>query len=134
MKSVGTTNTGPEWRVRRALHRAGYRYRTHSPLLPGRPDVVFPGRRKAIFVHGCFWHAHGCSKGRAPKSKLDYWGPKLASNVDRDARNVVSLQSLGWDVLTVWQCELADGELLIERLTDFLGPPKIPIDTSAVSV
>jgi DNA mismatch endonuclease (patch repair protein) len=98
--------------------------------LPGKPDIVFALRRRAIFVHGCFWHGHGCAKGRPPKSKLDYWGPKLEANKLRDARNVAQLRSLGWDSLIVWQCETADAEGLLKRLTAFLGDPKNPIDTA----
>lgn len=120
MRAVSTKDTGPELVVRRLLHRAGYRYRIHRRELPGRPDIAFIGRRKAIFVHGCFWHAHGCAKGRAPKSKLDYWGPKLAANRDRDQRNVADLRAQGWSVLTVWQCETKDPELLVARLVAFL--------------
>lgn len=122
MKSVGTKNTGPELIVRRLLHRLGYRYRLHPKHLPGRPDIAFIGHKKAIFVHGCFWHGHECQKGRAPKSKLDYWGPKLIANRERDARKEAELRSLGWEVVTVWQCELTDEEELETRLTAFLGP------------
>lgn len=130
MRAVGTANTGPEWVVRRLLHSKGYRYRLHAEALPGKPDIVFALRRRAIFVHGCFWHGHGCAKGRPPKSKLDYWGPKLEANKLRDARNVAQLRSLGWDSLIVWQCETADAEGLLKRLTAFLGDPKNPIDTA----
>lgn len=130
MQSVRTTNTGPEWAVRRLLHACGYRYRLHVKALPGKPDIVFPRRRKAIFVHGCFWHGHGCAKGQPPKSRLDYWGPKLGKNKLRDERNVEQLLSAGWESLIVWQCETADAEALLKRLTAFLGWPKNPIDTS----
>src|SRR5712664_2810518 len=88
MKSVGTYHTGPELTVRRLLHRLGYRYRLHRRDLPGRPDIVFPGRRKAIFIHGCFWHGHDCSKGKLPKSRTEYWTAKIRANQDRDARAV----------------------------------------------
>ncbi len=121
MASVRTKNTGPEWTVRRLLHANGFRYRLHAKSLPGKPDIVFPRRRKAIFIHGCFWHAHGCSKGRAPKSKLEYWGPKLAANTSRDDRNLAALAALGWDTLTVWQCETKEPDTLLKRLTDFLA-------------
>lgn len=121
MQSVGTKDTGPEWIVRRALFRRGYRYRLHRKGLPGRPDIVFPGRKAAIFVHGCFWHGHGCSKGAAPKSKLDYWGPKLEANRARDLANVAELERRGWRVLVVWQCETSDEAALAERLTAFLS-------------
>jgi len=121
MQAVGTKNTGPEWIVRRLLHSAGYRYRLHARELPGKPDLVFPRRRAAIFVHGCFWHSHGCSKGQPPKSKLEYWGPKLKANRLRDERQRKELEELGWRVLTVWQCETKDERLLLQRLTNFLG-------------
>src|SRR5690348_10768683 len=84
MASVQQRNTGPEWIVRRLLHSNGHRYRLHSKKLPGKPDIVFGARKKAIFVHGCFWHGHDCAKGRSPKSRLDYWGPKLEANRRRD--------------------------------------------------
>ena len=120
MASVGTKNTGPEMAVRRILHRLGLRYRLHARELPGRPDIVFRPRKLAIFVHGCFWHRHGCSKGRAPKSRLEYWAPKLAANAARDAANVQALEDAGWRVLTIWQCETADTHGLAAKLTDFV--------------
>jgi DNA mismatch endonuclease (patch repair protein) len=131
MRAVGTAHTGPEWIVRRLLHKNGYRYRLHAKRLPGRPDVVFPSRRKAIFVHGCFWHGHGCSKGRAPKSKLDYWGPKLDQNAARDRRNEDDLRRLGWETLTVWQCETKDEAELLARLKSFVDGSEIPIDNGS---
>lgn len=131
MRSVRTANTGPEWTVRRLLHARGYRYRLHAKALPGKPDIVFSTRRKAIFIHGCFWHGHGCKKGQPPKSRLDYWGPKLEANKLRDSRNVEQLRDLGWDTLIVWQCETADSEGLSKRLTAFLAEPKNPIDTGS---
>ncbi|WP_275299831.1 very short patch repair endonuclease [Achromobacter ruhlandii] len=117
MQAVGTKDTGPEWIVRRWLHSRGYRYRLHPQTLPGRPDIVLPGRRLVIFVHGCFWHGHDCSKGRAPKSRLDYWQPKLHANKQRDGRNVTELENLGWRVLTVWQCQTTDEKALSTILT-----------------
>jgi DNA mismatch endonuclease (patch repair protein) len=120
MRSVGTKDTGPEWFVRRILFGHGYRYRLHSKTLPGHPDIVFPSRKKAIFVHGCFWHAHGCSKGQAPKSRMDYWGPKLESNRSRDASKARALRALGWRVLTVWQCQLRKSQALERKLVRFL--------------
>ena len=121
MQSVGTKNTGPEWIVRRLLHSAGFRYRLHVRELPGKPDLFFPSRRVAIFVHGCFWHSHGCKKGQPPKSKLDYWGPKLKANRLRDERQKQQLEALGWRVLTIWQCETKDEHSLLQRLMNFLG-------------
>lgn len=120
MRSVGTKNTGPELQLRKMLHHAGYRYRLHGKMLPGRPDLVFPGRRKVIFVHGCFWHGHDCFKGRAPKSKGEYWKPKLAANQQRDARNMGDLRKLGWDSLVVWQCELKEPVAVLQRVEKFL--------------
>jgi DNA mismatch endonuclease, patch repair protein len=88
--------------------------------LPGRPDIVFPGRMKAIFVHGCFWHSHGCRKGQAPKSRLDYWEPKLKANKKRDRAQIRALRSLGWAVLTLWQCETTDPETMRVKVVDFM--------------
>lgn len=120
MQSVKTKDTGPELTVRRALFAAGYRFRLHRRDLPGSPDIVLPGRRKAIFVHGCFWHGHGCSKGKAPKSRPEYWTPKIAANRQRDRRNIRALRALGWEVYTVWQCDLRDIPSLLHRLGIFL--------------
>ena len=122
MKSVGTRDTGPEMVVRRLLHRLGYRYRLHRKDLPGRPDIVFPGLRKTIFVHGCFWHGHKCSKGKLPKSRIRYWTAKIKANQDRDARVTASLADEGWQSLTVWQCELKSLGEIERKLLDFLGP------------
>lgn len=121
MKAVKSKDTKPEMTVRRLLHSLGYRYRLHRKDLPGKPDIVFPSRRKAIFVHGCFWHAHGCKKGRLPRSRLEYWRPKLAQNAERDARKIAELEALGWSVLVVWQCETSDLDPLSEDLRLFLG-------------
>lgn len=121
MQAVRSRDTGPEMLVRRLLHRMGYRYRLHRKDLPGKPDIVFSSRRKVIFVHGCFWHSHGCSKGRPPKSRLDFWRPKLRENSRRDARNEAALRALGWNVLVIWQCETSDLEALAQRLRRFLG-------------
>lgn len=121
MQSVGTKNTGPELTVRRMLHRLGYRYRLHARGLPGRPDIVLPRRMRAIFVHGCFWHAHGCPKGMPPKSRLRYWKPKLKANAERDTAQALALEALGWTVLTIWQCETKDPDSLRSKLLRFLG-------------
>ena len=120
MSSVRSKDTKPELVVRRTLHRLGYRYRLHRRDLPGRPDLVFPGRKKAIFVHGCFWHGHGCRWGRLPKSRLDYWKPKIEANRKRDQKNLDDLRAAGWSVLVVWQCELKDLETAVERIVGFL--------------
>jgi DNA mismatch endonuclease (patch repair protein) len=123
MKSVGARDTGPELTVRRILHRLGYRYRLHRGDLPGRPDIVFPGRRKAIFIHGCFWHGHDCSKGKLPKSRTEYWVAKIKTNQERDARVVARLEHAGWQTLSVWQCELKQLDAIVRVLRKFLGPP-----------
>lgn len=111
--------------VRRMLHGAGYRYRLHRRDLPGKPDLIFAGRRKVIFVHGCFWHQHdveACLDGRKPKSNTGYWHDKLERNVARDQKAQSALREAGWDVLTVWECETTDATALLSRLICFLGP------------
>jgi DNA mismatch endonuclease (patch repair protein) len=120
MQAVKTKNTGPELAVRRMLHALGYRFRLHCKTLPGCPDIVIPGRRKIIFVNGCFWHSHGCRKGYAPKSRFDYWEPKLKANRERDAAKSEQLTALGWGVLSVWQCEIENKEALKSKLVDFV--------------
>jgi len=121
MQSVKQKDTGPEIRARKILHAMGYRFRLHRKDLPGRPDIVLPSKRKVIFVHGCFWHGHNCSKGRLPKSSLDYWKPKIKANNQRDERVVAELAAAGFDVETVWQCQVGDIEALSSRLKNFLG-------------
>jgi DNA mismatch endonuclease (patch repair protein) len=123
MKSVGSRDTGPELTVRRLLYRLGYRYRLHRRDLPGRPDIVFPTRRKAIFIHGCFWHGHNCDKGKLPKSRAEYWTAKIKMNRDRDARAIVRLEDAGWRTLLIWQCELKGLDAIGRVLSEFLGPP-----------
>jgi DNA mismatch endonuclease (patch repair protein) len=123
MASVGTKDTGPEILLRKRLHRLGFRYRTHAAHLPGRPDIVFPRYKKVIFVHGCFWHGHSCRWGHLPKSKLNYWQPKIASNRLRDARTRRSLNRLGWSTLVVWQCQLRNLDKAVNRAVRFLAKP-----------
>ncbi len=116
-------NTKPELIIRRMLHRAGYRYRIHGKGLPGRPDIVFPGRRKIIEVRGCFWHRHpGCSYAATPKTRSEFWTSKFEATVERDERNLTALEASGWSVLVLWECEINDGHL-IDRIRRFLGPP-----------
>lgn len=126
MAAIRSKNTKPELALRHIAHRLGYRFRLHRKDLPGKPDLVFPARRAVVFVHGCFWHNHPdptCKAAGLPKSKLDYWEPKLAQNVARDAANVLKLSSLGWRVLVVWECEIKDLQTTEARLLNFLGPP-----------
>lgn len=112
----------PEMLLRRLVYKMGYRYRLHRSDLPGKPDLVFSSRKKIIFVHGCFWHQHvECKDGHLPKTNLEYWIPKLEHNVQRDKKAVAELMKMGWDVLIIWECELADRELLSIKLDQFLS-------------
>ena len=107
MSRIRSKNTKPEMILRSALFREGFRFRLHSKLLPGKPDLVFAKFKTVVFVHGCFWHLHeNCRDGRLPKSKLEYWQPKLVKNIERDANNVEELTKLGWKVIIIWECEL----------------------------
>lgn len=118
MAKVKNRDTKPEMRVRRALHAAGLRYRLHAKDLPGKPDIVLRSRRIAIFVHGCFWHRHPepqCKLARMPKSRVDFWQAKLEANRERDLRHDKALRAAGWDVQTIWECELG-GDTALERL------------------
>ena len=123
MRRVKGANTTPELKVRKALTRLGARYRLHRKDLPGNPDIVMPGRRLALFVHGCFWHGHDCARGaRVPKQNRDYWVAKVARNVARDSRSTEALAALGWRVETLWECELKDAGALQARLAGLLDP------------
>ena len=122
MAAVHSEDTGPERVVRGIVHRLGYRFRLHVKTLPGRPDLVFPARRKVVFVHGCFWHRHrNCRYATLPKSRRTFWEAKFAANVTRDRRNERQLKRMGWAILTVWQCELKKKERLTGRLDEFLS-------------
>jgi len=123
MSLVRHRDTKPEMVVRRELHRQGYRYRLHVCGLPGKPDMVFPSRRAVVFVHGCFWHRHddlNCRLARLPKSRLDFWLPKLEGNRARDERDIAALEGMGWRVFTAWECQVAKMDSLLPRLTVFL--------------
>jgi DNA mismatch endonuclease (patch repair protein) len=121
MSRVRSTDTTPELVVRRLSYALGYRHRLHRRDLPGTPDLVYPCRRKAIFVHGCFWHGHGCSRDRTPASNRTYWNAKRRRNKERDRRNQARLRALGWKVLLIWECELRNRERLRKRIISFLG-------------
>jgi DNA mismatch endonuclease (patch repair protein) len=122
MRRVKGRDTTPELKVRRALTALGARYRLQRADLPGKPDIVMPGRRLAIFVHGCFWHGHDCARGsRVPKANRDYWVGKVERNRARDARSRKALAALGWRVETIWECGLKDAASLEARLRGLLG-------------
>ena len=121
MRRIRKTDTKPEMIVRRMVHAMGYRYRLHGARLPGKPDIVLPRHHRVIFVHGCFWHRHHCPDGRKlPRSKPEYWGPKLERNRRRDVANVEQLRAMGWNVLVVWECETREKQDLVKNLTRFL--------------
>lgn len=125
MAAIRSGGMKPEMVVRKLAHGMGYRYRLHRKDLPGKPDLVFGPRRKVIFVHGCFWHQHadpGCKIARRPKSNAAYWEPKLQRNVQRDAENLAALKALGWQVLTIWECQTKDTDALSQRIHTFLTP------------
>ena len=123
MSRIRSKDTKPELRVRRLAHAMGYRYRLHRKDLPGKPDLVFPRRRKVILVHGCFWHRHpdpNCKLARLPKSRLDFWVPKLEANRERDERNLKLLVENGWEPLVIWECQTRDLGELEHRIGAFL--------------
>ena len=126
MARIRSKDTQPEMAVRRLLHALGYRFRLHRRDLPGTPDICFPGRKKAIFVHGCFWHRHeGCRRTTTPKTRTTFWEDKFRKNVVRDRKNMTGLNEAGWDAMVVWECETVDLEGLVPRLRRFLdGEPE----------
>lgn len=130
MSRIRGTDTKPEFAVRRYLHRKGLRYRLRSSKLPGKPDLVFLKQRVCVFVHGCFWHGCTmCADGkREVKSNQEYWSPKIAANKERDARHKAQLQELGWTVLSIWECEVANQNRLEALFRDLTGVAPQPVD------
>lgn len=125
MSLIRGKGTKPEMALRKLVFSLGYRYRLYQARLPGKPDLVFPGRKKVIFIHGCFWHRHiGCKNTRWPKSKLDFWKPKLLGNVRRDRQKMAELVDMGWTPLVIWECELRDADRLTDMIKTFLGSLK----------
>ena len=124
MSRIQSKDTTPEMIVRKLIFSKGYRYRLHQKDLPGKPDIVLPSKKKIVFVHGCFWHQHNdpkCKIARMPKSKTEYWIPKLKRNVERDTEHQKSLRSKGWRILVVWECETNDIKKLSRKLDRFLS-------------
>jgi len=122
MRAVKSGDTAPEMIVRRQVHALGYRYRLHRTDLPGKPDLTFPGLRKIIFVHGCFWHGHSCKRGaRAPKENAAYWTTKIQRNARRDIEHQAALTREGWRCLIIWECETRDLATLKQTLRSFLA-------------
>ena len=122
MSRVRGRETSPEIKVRSLTHRLGYRFRLHRKNLPGRPDLVFPFRKKVIFVHGCFWHGHDCPRGkRTPKTNTGYWIEKIRKNIERDTKSQSELQSLGWSVLIIWECEIKNLDKIACKIIEYLS-------------
>ena len=129
MSRIRGVDTKPELFVRRGLHALGYRFRKHVRRLPGRPDIVFFRRRAAVFVHGCFWHRHGCGKTYTPRSREQFWQAKFAGNVARDRRHQEHLTGDGWRIFIAWECEIEADNAFMDRLVAFLGPPRVAKET-----
>lgn len=135
MARVRSADTGPERRVRAALWSRGLRYRLNDERLPGRPDLVFPSRRIAVFVHGCFWHRHpGCPSTRTPKSRVAFWEAKFVENTARDARVEATLRERGWRVIVVWECETRDQARLAAIAADIQTTPRVTSRSKGASV
>jgi DNA mismatch endonuclease (patch repair protein) len=124
MAAIKGTNTAPERAVRSLLHRLGYRFRLHRRDLPGRPDIVLPRLKIAIFVHGCFWHRHNCANSVLPRTRAEWWEAKLNRTVERDRQQASALTALGWNVVILWECMLDDETSLRATLEEVLGPAR----------
>jgi DNA mismatch endonuclease (patch repair protein) len=121
MRQVKSKNTGPERIVRSLIHKMGYRFRLHGRNLPGMPDLVFSARRKVVFVNGCFWHSHSCKRARLPVNRREYWANKIGRTILRDRRNRRKIRSIGWNSLTIWECQLKDLSSVQRRIEHFLS-------------
>jgi DNA mismatch endonuclease (patch repair protein) len=125
MSRIRGKDTEPELVLRKFVFSLGHRYRLHGKNLPGKPDIIFPSKKKAIFMHGCFWHQHeNCSVSHQPKSNLDYWMPKLKRTIERDKEHIKALKKLGWKTLVIWECEVETLQKMEGRILRFLGPSK----------
>ena len=122
MRAVKSRDTAPEMKVRRAAHALGLRFRLNRADLPGKPDLVFPAKRTALFVHGCFWHGHGCPRGaRMPQNNRDYWQAKISRNMARDKASLAALKKLGWTPRVIWECQTRDDAALARLITRQVG-------------
>ncbi len=121
MSLIRSTDTKPEVFVRSVLHRMGFRFRKNVKSLPGKPDIVLPKYKTAIFVHGCFWHQHkGCKRSTVPKSNVEYWKPKLIRNTERDSNHTLAMEATGWSVFVIWECQTKNADTLISKLKSIL--------------
>jgi DNA mismatch endonuclease (patch repair protein) len=118
MAAVGGKDTAPELYVRKLLFAAGFRFQLHAAGLPGKPDIVLPRYKIAVFVHGCFWHGHGCKRGKRPSTNTSFWNAKLDANVRRDRKNRAALKAAGWRPIVLWQCGLERASLRLVRLLE----------------
>jgi len=129
MSRVGQKNTGPEMKLRKSLHKIGLRYRLNDKSLPGSPDIVFPWFKAVLFVHGCFWHRHGCKVTTTPGTNVDFWQKKFRENIARDQRCIKDLQDMGWRVAVVWECSLknkvADPDKVARLVREWLASSEV---------
>ena len=129
MSRISGKDTKPEILVRSLLHRMGYRFRVHKKDLPGKPDITLPKHKKVIFVHGCFWHGHeDCQRSKRPSTNVEFWNKKINGNIERDKRNIHSLENLGWETLTLWTCEMKNKTVLKNKLISFMKTNKLEKD------
>lgn len=126
MSRISGKDTKPEIVVRSLLHRMGYRFRLHKQSMPGRPDIILPKHKKVIFVHGCFWHGHkDCPRSKKPSTNVEFWNKKIDGNIERDKKNIKSLENLGWETLILWTCEIKNQDVLKHKLISFMDTRKL---------